>query len=335
MASKNNHKRNLLIVTGSLLGVFFLWLTFRDISWNDFIDGLSQMKPIYLIPGLVFAVGCQFIRALRFGVILSPFCSLSTKMLWDLLNIWAAANVIMPARLGELVRPYLLHQRGVSFSSVFGAVLVERFFDMTGLLVLLGAVLWKTPDISREYSFMGQIILGALVFGYSLVLIVLAKKKYVQRLVEKTLTIFPDRIAGIMESIFRKLIEGVEVMANLKRALIIFLYSLALWFLFSATTYVFLLAFGIQGSFLVAVTIQVFIALAVAIPSAPGFIGTFHAAGRYALALYGIQAIVAVSFATVYHLFSLIVSLGLGALSYFTGEYRFDRSAFVDQTEVV
>ena len=335
MASSKNHKRNLLIVIGSILGVFFLWLTFRDISGKDFVDGLRQMKPVYLVPGLIFAIGCQLIRALRFGVILSPFCSLSKKMLWDLLNIWAAANVIMPARLGEFVRPYLLHQRGVSFSSVFGAVLVERFFDMTGLLVLLGAVLWKTPDISREYSFMGQIILGALVLGYSLVLLVLAKKQYVQGMVEKVLTIFPSKIAAILESVFRKLIEGVEVMANFKRALIIFLYSIALWFLFSATTYVFLLAFGIQASFLVAVTIQVFIALAVAIPSAPGFIGTFHAAGRYALALYGIQAVVAVSFATVYHLFSLIVSLALGAISYFTSEYRFDQSAFADQSEVV
>ncbi len=334
MEGSANRKRNLLIVTGLILGLFFLWLTFRDISWKDFVEGLTQMQPVYLIPGLIFAIGCQFIRALRFGLILSPFCSLSTKMLWDLLNIWAAANVIMPARLGELVRPYLLHQRGVSFSSVFGAVLVERFFDMTGLLILLGAVLWKTPEVSQQYAMLGQILLAALVFGYLLVLLVLAKKEFVQGLVEKSLRIFPSRISKALEVIFDKLIEGVEVMANPKRALMILAYSIALWVLFSATTYVFLLAFGIKASFLVAVTIQVFIALAVAIPSAPGFIGTFHAAGRYALALYGIQAVVAVSFATVYHLFSLLVSLGLGAMSYFTGEYRFERSAFINQPEV-
>lgn len=334
MEGSANRKRNLLIVTGLILGLFFLWLTFRDISWKDFVEGLTQMQPVYLIPGLIFAIGCQFIRALRFGLILSPFCSLSTKMLWDLLNIWAAANVIMPARLGELVRPYLLHQRGVSFSSVFGAVLVERFFDMTGLLILLGAVLWKTPEVSQQYAMLGQILLAALVFGYLVVLLVLAKKEFVQGLVEKSLRIFPSRISKALEVIFDKLIEGVEVMANPKRALMILAYSIALWVLFSATTYVFLLAFGIKASFLVAVTIQVFIALAVAIPSAPGFIGTFHAAGRYALALYGIHAVVAVSFATVYHLFSLLVSLGLGAMSYFTGEYRFERSAFINQPEV-
>jgi uncharacterized protein (TIRG00374 family) len=180
----------------------------------------------------------------------------------------------------------------------------------------------------------GQLLLAALVLGYLLVLLVLAKKEFVQGLVEKSLRIFPSRISKALEVIFDKLIEGVEVMANPKRALMILAYSIALWVLFSATTYVFLLAFGIKASFLVAVTIQVFIALAVAIPSAPGFIGTFHAAGRYALALYGIQAVVAVSFATVYHLFSLLVSLGLGAMSYFTGEYRFERSAFINQPEV-
>jgi uncharacterized protein (TIRG00374 family) len=117
-------------------------------------------------------------------------------------------------------------------------------------------------------------------------------------------------------------------MASFKQALIIFAYSLLLWVLFSFMTYLFLLAFGIRAPFLVAVTIQVLICLGVALPSAPGFIGTFHAAGRYALALFGVQAVVAVSFATVYHLFSLVGCLALGGLSYVTSDFRFNRSIF-------
>ena len=82
-----------------------------------------------------------------------------------------------------------------------------------------------------------------------------------------------------------------------------------------------------------AVTIQVFICLGVALPSAPGFIGTFHTAGRYALTLFGVKAVVAVSFATVYHLFSFVLCLVLGLVSYLTSEFRFDQAMFANQSD--
>ncbi len=143
-------KRNILIAVGMILGGIFLYLAFRDVSWHDLVDGVSKMKPIYFMPCLLLTLMIQLVRAIRFGIILRPFCPFSTKQLWDLLNIWAAASMIMPARLGELVRPYLLQRRGVSFSSVLGAVMVERFFDLSGLLLLLGIVLWSTPEVPQD-----------------------------------------------------------------------------------------------------------------------------------------------------------------------------------------
>ncbi|MDR3603136.1 MAG: lysylphosphatidylglycerol synthase transmembrane domain-containing protein [Syntrophaceae bacterium] len=326
--ANSNSKRNALIIIGGMLGLFFLWLAFRDISLVDLEDGVRKMKVWYLLPCLLLAISCQFVRAIRFGVILSPFCSLNVKSLWDLLNIWAAANMILPARLGELVRPYLLQQRGASFSSVFGSVMVERFFDLSGLLLLLGAVLLKTPDAPPRFSFLGMFLLICLVLGYVLVLTILIKKDKALSVLNKIFSILPRKAGEFIEGALEKLIDGLGIMASPKQALIIFLYSVVLWLLFSSTTYLFLLAFSIDAPFLVAVTIQLFIALGVALPSAPGFIGTFHAAGRYALALFGIGAIVAVSFATVYHLFSLVVSISLGLISYLTSDFRLDQKVF-------
>jgi uncharacterized protein (TIRG00374 family) len=328
---KSNSKRNILIIVGGILGIFFLWLAFRDISLKDLTDGVKQMKVGYLIPCLFLVMACQFVRAMRFGVIISPFCPLKPKPLWDLLNIWAAANMIMPARLGELVRPYLLQQKGASFSTVFGAVMVERFFDLSGLLLLLGVVLLKTPATLEKFAFLGEILMICLVLGYALVLTILIKKEKSLSFLRKILSMLPDKMGHFLEKIFEKLIDGFGIMRSPKQAIVIFLYSVALWFLFSATTYLFLLSFSINAPFLVAVTIQVFIALGVALPSAPGFIGTFHAAGRYALALFGVGALVAVSFATVYHLFSLIVCLALGTISYLSSEFRLDKKAFEGQ----
>lgn len=323
-----NYKRAVLIVAGTLLGMFFLYLAFRDISWHDLSSGVRQMQPAYLLPACVLLLLVQLVRALRFGVILRPFCPLGVKPLWDVLNIWAAANMVMPARLAEFVRPYLLRSRGASFSSSFGAVIVERIFDLFGLLLLLAVVLWKTPNVPEMYSSIGLGMLAMLVVSYGLVLLVLARQEKTFAVVEKLLSFLPARIAEFIGGIFQKLVEGFGIMASLRQALTILGYSILLWVLYSGLTYTFLLAFSMKAPFLVAVTIQVLLCFGVALPSAPGFIGTFHAVCRYALALFGIQAVAAVSFATVYHLFSLVACVTLGLISYYTSDFRFDQAIF-------
>jgi glycosyltransferase 2 family protein len=331
--SGRNFKRILLIVVGTALGLIFLYLAFRDISWHDFVEGLTQFNPIYLLPCTLLVIFAQLVRALRFGVILRPVVRLSIKDLWDLLNIWAGASMVMPARLGELVRPYLIRVRGASFSAGVGAVVVERFFDLSGLLLLMGIVLWTTPQIPKIYSLMGQILLVMLAAGYVLVLLILAQRERVERTVTWLLSWLPARVADFLGGIFRRLLDGFGIMASFKQVIILFGYSVLLWVIFSALTYLFLLAFHIEAPFLVAVTIQVFICLGVALPSAPGFIGTFHAACRYALTLFGIKAVAAVSFATVYHLFSFVLCLVLGLVSYLTSDFRFDQAMFSSQTD--
>lgn len=291
------------------------------------------MNVWYLIPCGLLLIGCQVVRAVRFGAILRPFCQLNLKSLWDLVNIWNAANNTLPARLGELVRPYLLRQRGASFSRVFGAVLVERFFDLTGLLLLLGAVLWKSPNTPGKLSFLGGILLFCLILGYGLVLTLLLKREKALSFLRKMIFFLPHKVGTFVEKVFQKLIDGLTIMASARQAIIIFLYSVILWLFYSATTYLLLLGFSVEAPFFVAVTIQVFIALGLALPSAPGFVGTFHAAGRYALAMFGIGAVVSISFATVYHLFNLLLSLSLGIISYVSSDFRINQRDFLMRSD--
>jgi len=315
-------KQATLIAVGMLISLLFLYLAFKDISWHDLKDGVKQMQPIYLLPCAGIMLLIQFIRALRFGLILSPFCKLPTKDLWDLLNIWAGATMVMPARLGELVRPYLLRRCGASFSSGIGAVMVERFFDLSGLLLLLAVVLWTTPETPRTFAILGQALLVILVVGYVMVWLILTRRETFRKIIEKLTSWLPSKAGIFIQGIALRLTEGFGIMVSVKQSLIIGFYSLCIWILFSCLTYLFLLAFSVKAPFLVAVTIHVFICFGVALPSAPGFIGTFHAAGRYALALFGVKALVAISFATVYHLFSLIMCVLLGLISLSTGRFR-------------
>ena len=60
--ANSNSKRNLLIIIGGMLGLFFLWLAFRDISLVDLEDGVRKMKVWYLLPCLLLAISCQFVQ---------------------------------------------------------------------------------------------------------------------------------------------------------------------------------------------------------------------------------------------------------------------------------
>jgi glycosyltransferase 2 family protein len=317
-------KRAALVLVGVVLGVFFFYMAFRDISWRDLKDGISQMQPIYFVPCAVLMILIQLVRALRFGVILSPFCRLPTKDLWDLLNVWAGATMIMPARLGELVRPYLLRRYGASFSSGIGAVMVERFFDLSSLLLLLGVVLWTTPEAPHIFTVTGTILLIALVTAYVLIWLILTRRDSFNLWVNRLTSWLPERGASFLQGMMLRFIDGFGIMVSIKQVLLIGLYSILIWLFFAIVTYLFLLSFSVKAPFLVAVTVHVFICIAVALPSPPGFIGTFHAACRYALSLFGISAVVAVSFATVYHLFSVVICLLLGLISYLTANFRLE-----------
>lgn len=322
---KSNLKRWILVTTGAMFGGVLLYFTFRDISLKELVAGVGQMKPRYLIPCALLAVCGQFLKAIRFGIILRPFCKMDVKSLWNLINVWGAANVIMPARLGEFVRPYLLLSRGASFSSTLGAVIVERFFDLFGLLLILAVALFTTPQIPHHYNILGEVLLVGLGTGYVAVLSVLAKRDRARSMVSTILSILPQRVALTVEGIFERLVEGLTIMASFTQVLMISVYSVAIWVIASGLIYLFLQGFSIEAPFMAAVTIQIFLALGVVLPSAPGFIGTFHAVGRYSLALFGIGATMAVSFAIIYHLFILGMALALGLLSYLTSDFRFDK----------
>jgi hypothetical protein len=316
-------KRLVLIILGCAVGLLFFYLAFRGVSWNEFVAGLAGMQPVYLIPASLMVVLAQLIRALRFRLIVSPFFRLSIVDMWHVINIWGGLNMVMPVRLAEFVRPYLLQQRGAPFSSTLAGVMVERIFDLLGLLTLLSVVLWQTPQLSAAYSHVGKALLLIAAGGYVFVLLSVWLRSQLDRLANRVIHKLPARVADPLAGIVHRIIDGFTIMASPLQAVVIFVYSVAIWTVFSFNTYIFLHAFAVDVPLLAAVTTQVFLCLGVAIPSAPGFIGTFHAAGRYALEIFGVHTVLAISFATVYHLFSITISVLMALFSYSVSNYRF------------
>src|SRR6266581_2503259 len=132
-----------------------------------------------------------------------------------------------------------------------------------------------------------------------------------------TYTVLPERLAAPLTRIGEGLIAGLEVLKSPARFAAVFAWSLLQWLVNAAAFAVCFRAFGLAVPPEGALLLQGIIGFGVALPASPGFVGVFEAATRVTLAIYGIDATRAVSYALAYHVstFLPITLLGLYSLS--------------------
>lgn len=245
--------------------------------------------------------------------------------LWHATAIGFMANNLLPARAGEFARAYAARRlTGVRFSAAFASVAVERMMDGLVLVGLLAvAIVWG--------GFAG----GTAVGGVSLVRIAgiaaaifgpaLAVAFWVVHWPEPSLRlsrwlfarILPDAWAARLLNVIEGVLSGLDSLKSPARLGLITMWSAVHWVAAAGSYWLAFRAFDIQVHWTAALLLQSLIAFGVAIPSSPGFFGPFEAVTRAVLAVYGVPAALAVSYAVAYHLavFVPISLLGLWSLS--------------------
>jgi uncharacterized protein (TIRG00374 family) len=215
---------------------------------------------------------------------------------WNLFSttvIGFAANTIFPAKIGELVRPYLLGgKENISRSAALATIVVERLFDtMTVLFMLVIYLLFLIqPDqlspqakvVLDELKQAGLLafaaVIGIVIFLYFLRMKPEPMKKFIRK-IEK---ILPDRVAHSLDDILDSFIEGLSILHDPKILFTISYWSIFLWMViavgFWAGVRAFVPTFAFQNTFL----IMILLAIGVAIPT-PGAVGSYHLACKLGL----------------------------------------------------
>ena len=138
------------------------------------------------------------------------------------------------------------------------------------------------------------------------------------RATRKVLTrILPHALAEKAVTVAEGLLAGLDVLRSPARFLAVAGWSLAVWCAYAASFWLCFEAFRMDVPWTATFLLQALIAFGVAVPSSPGYFGPFEAMTRATLALYGIDASQAVSYAVAIHIGSFIpISLlGLWSLS--------------------
>jgi uncharacterized protein (TIRG00374 family) len=238
-------------------------------------------------------------RSIRWGT-LFPASPRLTE-LFGAMMIGYLANNVLPARAGDLVRVYALGNReSIAKSTVLGTVVVERVIDLMITLILLGVAFLFIP--LPEWSVnvgIGLSILSLAALGF-LIALNMAGKRLIQGVL-RLLRFLPQSTLQRIESLGEGFIRGVDPLRDIPRVLRFLSLSALIWFIEVLITFLTARAFNLPLGFAEALFVLLIIAIGMAIPSAPGFIGTYEFFGISALLLLGIEGGDALGFLLVLH----------------------------------
>jgi len=299
---------------GIALSVALLVWTLRGVSLALVWAELARSNGWLFFASAVAATLIFPLRAIRWKIILEPVqAAIPIGALWRSIAIGGMVNNLVPARAGEIARAYAVtKETPVSFASALASLAVDRLFDMVVLLGL-GVAALLDPTFPRGARIAGQ-TLGDLAQGSIVLVIVLVAGLYMLAIFPSQLVrafeIFARRVSPTVEergkSALLRFSAGLSVLKSPGRFVAVLWWTIAHWLMNALAFWLGFKAVGIDLGFSAALFLQMLVAIGVALPSAPGFFGVFEKFATVGLAIYGISATAATSWAIGFHILSFI-----------------------------
>jgi uncharacterized protein (TIRG00374 family) len=292
-----------------------LYLVFGDTEYAQLAASFERISWWPVVPfGLLFAAH-YILRAIRWRYLLpnDELAGPSIRQLFDSIILGNLATCILPFRLGEFIRPLVLTRwTTYGFGSAFISVVIERFFDLATVLISFFVIVQLLPDLPDGLH-IAAYSLGSLAFAL-LVFIVggCLFPGVIERIVALCVAPLPRGLANFVKRFCGDLLRGAAVIKTPSRLCIILLLTALVWLTAYLQFQVVLLMFPFNQSFLLSVTLGVFVALAIAVPSAPGFVGVFQMGCVAAASLFAYPEADAKVYSLVVHGLTYLMMISVG-----------------------
>ena len=303
----------LRLAVGVIVGGIAAWLAFRRTDLRSLADGIARAHPLFVLAAVVSVLLTLVTVAIRWHVVLyaGERHRSRARLLWAT-ALGQMLNIILPIRLGELARAYMVSRaEGVAAARVLLTVAAEKLADLTMLgvataivLVFVSAPAWVAAP--------GRAVLitGALAALGSWLLTWRAER--LGRWMARLVTVLPSRW---QESVLSQTEAGLESLRALRSghsSASFWLLSVAVLVLAASTNYLMFLAFGMKLPAIAALTVLVVVQVGTAAVSVPGNIGVFHYLTVLTLGAFGVEGQLALAYAVLLHLVALGPKVLLG-----------------------
>ena len=310
---------------GVAVSVALLWVAFRGVDAGEIVQKLRQVRTVWLLPVILSIFVRFWLTAVRWQVLLRPVKPIGLHRLFGVIMIGFMANNVLPARIGELVRAYALgRSEALAAPLAFATIVVERVFDgFTLLLFLVGGLSFLHPDPRLVLS---AGLTCALYLGVLGALLALRGERGAGR-IAWVLRRLPARLARSVGHLAESFRLGLDVFGDGRALAWTAVLSVLIWVVNAAGMQATFAAFSLDLPPYAAFLVLAIIAVALVVPAAPGYVGTFQLGTVAGLALFGVPKDTALSLSIVYHIVNYVpitvVGLAyLGALHLSLGELR-------------
>jgi len=303
------------------ISAILIFLLFRGIDYHKLWEASSHANIYLWVPAFLIQYLLMLIRALRWQYLIRPLKEIGVRSLFSATTIGFMANNLLPARMGEFVRAYVIGgKEGISVTSSFATIVVERLFDIVTVLLLTTAVFLFLELPAGVSEIKGTIRSGAvalliisLIVVIFLFLLVNSREKGLA-IARVLLRPFPEHIKEQDILFLDSLASGLEIVKDGRSLFMVSIYSILNWLVSALPIYIITVSFGFMLPFSSSLLILILLAFAVSVPSSPGYVGPFHAAVYLGLGFYGIGKEEAIGMAIVMHLAQFVPLVLLGLL---------------------
>ena len=246
---------------------------------------IAAASPGWLAASVAISLLVFVMRAIRWIWILRPVGRVPFFPSFRATAVGFAANTVLPARAGELLRPALLaRERGLPFSALFASILFERVLDALAQLCFLGVALAGSSGTLGSFSTgrLGWVVAGVALAAVALALFAVVWRDATERFLERLLRALPERWRPAGRKIAHTFLDGFASLKSPRLLALVAAGSVGMWFVINVQVYCTMRAFGLALPLSAAYVVTTAAVLGLAVPT-PGGVGGYHAAVQFAL----------------------------------------------------
>ncbi len=302
-----------IFILGLLISVGFFWFALRGLDLEEIWTALRGANYWWLVPGVAVYFVSVWFRSWRWGFLLRSSKRVSANRLFPVVVIGYMGNDVLPFRLGEVLRAYVLWRKeGINVGTTLTTAVLERLFDgLTMVLFVLLGLLFVPMS-----AFLSQLvtIASAVFFGALVVFLFLASQPDLLRRVARGLieSMMPEQFRDPLLDLVEGVVVGLESLRSGRDVLVVFGVTLWVWILETAKYWLVSFAFDLHLPYVGIVLMSGVVNLLTVLPSLPGYVGTFELGGITILEMLGAPAASAGSYVLVLHAILLLPVTLLG-----------------------
>jgi uncharacterized protein (TIRG00374 family) len=308
-------KKKLGFILSLFISIIFLLLALKKVNAKEIGESLLKANLLYFLLAILITFIAFLLRAIRWKILLSPLKKLPLSMVFNATMIGFMCNYLLPARVGEVIRAYLIGTRGkISKSAAFATIIVERVMDIF-ILSLFAAIILIFFPVPLYFKKIGVVIfiLNTLIF---VILVIMHNKSAAFiRIIEKPLSIFGEKIKEKIKTLLFAFIKGLNILKNRSNLLLAAVLSLCIWSITGLLFYVLFFSFPIRLPPHAAFFDMIILTFGIMIPSTSGFIGTFQFFTKEGLMIFHVDPNIALSYSILLYISQFLLVVGVGLVS--------------------